>query len=78
MASKYCHNCGMQYGEYSNFCTKCGVELRHVYKRQVNVCSSISCRKEYNRGKVFEIDDMYCDSCGKLTEYAQQGLIKFC
>ncbi len=68
--TKRCPKCGRQYGELSNYCRKCGVELERDYNRcsenKTTLCSHAS----------FADDDIYCDFCGALTTYAKERMTK--
>ena len=63
MMNKKCPKCGRIYGELSNYCTKCGVEL----EKTPNKCSENKTTLCSHR--VYSDDDLYCEYCGALTTY---------
>lgn len=63
---KRCSKCGRVYGELSNYCINCGIEL----EKAPNMCSEK--KSTLCEHRVYADNDNFCEYCGSLTEYAKE------
>lgn len=64
--NKKCPKCGKNYGELSNYCTMCGLEL----EKAPNECSEK--KTQLCAHRIYRDDERFCEYCGAPTTYAVQ------